>query len=577
MATPINALNEEYGTDDSPPRRGIGGVLNNSDTIPEVPFFLTQSPPPLTNAEPPPNNDWGQTQRPEITQADIEMLSGPPVSEESLPFMMHDEDNRFPGNNPYDQAGVPYFLRDNLQSNYRLEPFDPVTPVSEPFIPVYQPNPELVPPDDDMDTIEETTPQEAPGPIQPGLQPRTTQPSQPGQAQMQTIVNQRIPGVKLSISTAPFDDNDREMCIACDGSLGEVVKFYDGLLLKYGQEMRSVYSFKDCALESLKLSKNSDFKDLIKSEVGMYYQREIDIIDQIPKEGNVIDVMDTIWETLARNGFYRERKKLRAFSRAAPKTGKAPTRWSIEKDAAIMETFAIEKSKLALGIPPPFSRGMGRQKGYGLDGVPQTSNFHQLPKGTLTRKLKTRSLAAQRPTPWRPEEDHLFAANIQGNPRIPGRDLIQRERRTGHKPPWSQAEDQYLLTQVPTFKRDLARLTTNAWETGQLTNRGQSEVRYRYIYLMVCRNRDNPSMHSPNKDTTPDIEKIDGYNKKEVRPESMGWTQKEDEALAYAVFIYMLSPNLQVPSWPAIQPHVATRDAAQCAARFAILENRFWI
>lgn len=102
---------------DPGPNIGIRGVLNNLDTAPQDPFFLS-SMDPTTDHENPAGipSDWFQTQ-PQLMFTQDQPMAGLPVPEESLPYMMHDIDNRTPGNNPFNQAGVPFFLQDT-QPNY---------------------------------------------------------------------------------------------------------------------------------------------------------------------------------------------------------------------------------------------------------------------------------------------------------------------------------------------------------------------------------------------------------------------------------------------------------------------------
>lgn len=133
------------------------------------------------------------------------------------------------------------------------------------------------------------------------------------------------------------------------------------------------------------------------------------------------------------------------------------------------------------------------------------------------------------------------------------------------------------MREVSNYNRDFAKLTLEAYQKNRLIHRGQAEVKYRYFYLRVFRNRDNPHMISPNKPISADLDRAPKSNNKEVRPATVAWTQNEDEALANAVFTYMQNPNMMTPNFRSIQPFVATRDAAQCANRYITLEKHYFV
>lgn len=115
--------------------------------------------------------------------------------------------------------------------------------------------------------------------------------------------------------------------------------------------------------------------------------------------------------------------------------------WSFQKDAVTHETLANNNATKAV-----HPRAFGSN-----DGIAQTAQAHGMRATALRQRMRTLPLFRIRPRPWKPEEDHAFALSIQGQPRIPGRCITQRARRSEHNPQCSQAEDAYLLDAVPRF------------------------------------------------------------------------------------------------------------------------------
>jgi len=421
----------------------------------------------------------------------------PRVSEESLPHMMHDVDNRFPGHNPYDQGAVPLHLKDS-RANYDIAvPFD-----SE---------------------ISGT----ATGPVE-------------------------------------FDDSDRERIDACGASLKRIVACYNHLEAKYKARLQPTIRLIQFARDALSKSGHTDFTDLI--DDSRWYEEENKLINRFVQEKKS---WQDLFEELAREGYNRREKTVQAVHRSRLRGAKANTR-TIESEMNAIETLAFNRMAFAWN-PEVFDTGRWRR---GTD-VPrkQTEEALQLKNRYFYHRFRDIPLSQTRPKPWTPQEDNALAAGVQ---RIPGRSGLQRARRRYAGKPWTAAEDQYILTEVRRCNRDFKTVTLNGNRDKCLDNRGQSAVFHRYIFLMVYRAGSNPSFISPNKEISPDLDE-NATNNQVMRPATIEWTQAEDESLVYAVFFTMQNPNLQVPHFPSIQHLVVTRDANQCAQRYAVLTKRYWM